>query len=123
MAGVLACSLSALAATGIVPADTLQLDQGDSAAARAAPVLKLRLFFGGLALVSGAALVLPHALAPLYGAVLVFLAGTPALGHQAIGMTPVRRESTTHRIVWAWSVAYLPIALTMAVVAFARLVG
>ncbi|HEV2643245.1 MAG TPA: hypothetical protein VGT98_11080 [Candidatus Elarobacter sp.] len=53
---------------------------------------------------------------------LLLLGGVPAIGHQAIGMTPVRRDSAAHRVVWVCSVAYLPIASIMAVVAFAQLV-
>lgn len=84
----------------------------DDAPAAAAVALKLRLAYGGLAIAAIGALLPITGDAPLYGALLLFFAGIPLLGHQAIGLTPVRRGSRT--LLGAWLLSALFPALVIA---------
>lgn len=78
----------------------------DDAPAVASAALKLRLAWSGLAIAAVAALLPFTADVPLYGALLLFFAGIPLLGHQAIGLTAWRGHSRSLRRAWLLSVLF-----------------
>lgn len=114
---------AALALAGLLVAlrlDEAALGRGEFPATQHAPVTKLRLFYGALALVATWSVVRPGGWLAVYAAGVLLFAGVPTLGHQAIGLTPARGRSRALRVAWLASLAFPFVALAVAGGAAAR---
>jgi hypothetical protein len=88
------------------PADATIHAAADIPALRAAPEIKLRVFYVGL-LISALVCQLPHlGDTPYYLVLLLLFAGIPILGHQTIGLTPARTLTWAARRLWVLGVLY-----------------
>ena len=75
-------------------------------------VLKLRLFYVGLAIAAIAGLLF-RGDGPLYLVLALIFSGTPILGHQTVGITPCRRDRP-YRLLWRLGIAYPVLVLGLA---------
>jgi hypothetical protein len=117
--GALTLTAGAIAlATLWVPAPDVDVSALDEIpAAHAHPAVKLRLFYGALAL-DGLAMLVTSSDLPLYLTLLLVFAGVPILGHQSIGLTPARHRSAAAMRWWrlGWAFPFVTIGLGIALV-------
>ena len=115
VAGVLACAAASSALIVLRGTRASERERSDTPAASAMPAIKLRLFYGALAL-DGALMLLRVREAVLYLTLLLVFASVPILGHQTIGLTPVRATSSALHRWWILGLIFAPLVVSLGVV-------